>query len=112
MPQHDRLDLRGIGWFLAIAFGLAWLLELPMFLSAEGLRSSWAQLITLANLTPAVATFVVARWIRPHADVDAGWGALTGQGGEGARLAGARPAGTALHPRIRLLATAGGPIPR
>jgi hypothetical protein len=30
--QQTKLDLRGIGWFLAIAFGIAWLLFLPMWL--------------------------------------------------------------------------------
>jgi uncharacterized protein len=58
------LDLRGIVWFLVISFGLAWLLDLPMALSG-GLNSPWALLITVQNLTPAIATLLVARWISP-----------------------------------------------
>jgi membrane protease YdiL (CAAX protease family) len=60
-----RLNLRGILWFLGIAYGLAWLLDLPMALSGKGLASPWASLIVLQNLTPAVATLLVARWISP-----------------------------------------------
>ena len=63
--RWEGLDLRGIGWFLAIAFGLAWLLELPMWLDGRGLESPWAGLILAVNFAPAVATFVVVRWISP-----------------------------------------------
>jgi uncharacterized protein len=60
-----RLNLRGIVWFVVIAYGLAWLLDLPMALSGKGLSSPWASLIVLQNFTPAVATLLVARWISP-----------------------------------------------
>jgi hypothetical protein len=74
-----RLNLRGILWFVVIAYGLAWLLDLPMVLSGKGLTSPWASLILLQNFTPAIATFLVARWISPlpHMRVATGlrWGA-------------------------------------
>lgn len=60
-----RLDRRGIGWFLLISFGVAWLLDLPVALSG-GLTSPWALLlIALQNFTPSIATLLVARWISP-----------------------------------------------
>lgn len=62
---HSKLDLRGIFWFLVIAYSTAWLIDLPMALDPRGLRSPWAALIPLANFTPALATLVVVRWISP-----------------------------------------------
>ena len=63
--QREGLDVRGIGWFLAIAFGVAWALSAPMLLDARGLNSPWAMLYSAINFAPAIATFVVIRWIRP-----------------------------------------------
>jgi uncharacterized protein len=60
-----KLDRRGIVWFVVIAYGLAWLLELPLVLDGKGLSSPWAWLILVVNFTPSVATFLVARWISP-----------------------------------------------
>jgi membrane protease YdiL (CAAX protease family) len=62
--QQTKLDLRAIGWFLAIAFGIAWLPFLPMWLDGQGLRSPWAVLILLMTFAPTIATFAVTRWIR------------------------------------------------
>jgi membrane protease YdiL (CAAX protease family) len=62
---RPRLDLRGIIWFVVIAYGLAWLLDLPMALSGKGLASPWASLVVAQNFTPSVATLIVARWISP-----------------------------------------------
>ena len=64
-PQPTKLDFRGIVWFLALAFIIAWLLELPMLLDGRGLNSPWAMLYPAINFAPAIATFVVIRWIRP-----------------------------------------------
>jgi hypothetical protein len=50
-----RLNLRGIIWFVVIAYGLAWLLDLPIVLSRQGLASPWVALLTLQNFTPAGA---------------------------------------------------------
>ncbi len=63
--QRTELDLRGIGWFLAIAFAIAWLVELPMLLDGRGINSPWAILYPAINFAPAIATFVVIRWIQP-----------------------------------------------
>ena len=60
-----RLNPRGIVWVVAIAYGLAWLLDLPIVLSKQGLASPWVALLTLQNFTPAIATVLVARWISP-----------------------------------------------
>ena len=63
--QREKLDRRGIVWFLAIAYIVAWLLAVPMWLSGQGPNSPWAVLITAMNFTPAIATFIVTRWISP-----------------------------------------------
>jgi hypothetical protein len=64
-PRTRELDLRGIGWFLVLAFAIAWLLELPMLLNGRGLNSPWAMLYSAVNFAPAMATFAVVRWISP-----------------------------------------------
>ena len=65
MQTTRTLDWRGIGAFLAIAFGLAWLLDLPIWLSGQGLASPWALLILPRNFTPLIATILVVRWLGP-----------------------------------------------
>ncbi len=62
---QTKLDIRGIGWFLVIACGIAWALALPMWLDGRGLESPWAVLILGMNFAPAIATLIVARWISP-----------------------------------------------
>ena len=64
-PQTKELDLRAIGWFLILAFAIAWLLELPMLLDGRGLNSPWAMLYSAVNFAPALATLAVVRWIHP-----------------------------------------------
>jgi hypothetical protein len=64
-PQTKELDLRGIGWFLVLAFAIAWLLELRMLLDGRGLNSPWAMLYSAVNFAPAMATFALVRWISP-----------------------------------------------
>jgi membrane protease YdiL (CAAX protease family) len=64
-----QLNLRGIGWFLVLAFAIAWLLELPMLLDRRGLNSPWAMLYSAVNFAPAIATFAVIRWISPVQEV-------------------------------------------
>ena len=65
MHTTSTLDRRGIGAFLAIAFGLAWLLDLPIWLSGQGLASPWALLILPRNFTPLIASVLVVRWLSP-----------------------------------------------
>jgi len=60
-----KLDWRGIGWFIIIAYGLMWLLALPMYLDGKGLNSPWSMLTLVMNFCPAVATLIVTRWISP-----------------------------------------------
>jgi membrane protease YdiL (CAAX protease family) len=67
--EWDRLDWRGILWFLAIAYALAWLIDLPMYLDGKGLNSPWTALIVLQNFTPAIATLLVVRWLHPLPDI-------------------------------------------
>ena len=63
--QSTKLDLRGIGWFLAIAFGIAWLLAALMWLGGGLDSPSAAILYPAVNFVPMVATFIVIRWIHP-----------------------------------------------
>jgi uncharacterized protein len=65
VTPRSPFDWRGIGWFLAIAFGLAWLLDLPIWLSDQSLASPWALLILPRNFTPLIATLLVVRWLSP-----------------------------------------------
>lgn len=83
MLKTKVLDLKGIAWFLAIAFGLAWLIDLPMYLDGRGLNSPWAALIVLQNFTPAVATFIVVRWISPLPQIRTATGLRRGVKGTG-----------------------------
>lgn len=59
------VNWRGVGWFLVIAFAVAWLLELPVVLDPRGLLSPWALLIYLVNYAPTVATLLVVRRLSP-----------------------------------------------
>jgi membrane protease YdiL (CAAX protease family) len=61
----SRVNRRGVLWFIAIAYGLAWLLEAPLWLDGRGLNSPWLLLTLLVNFTPAIATLIVTRWISP-----------------------------------------------
>ena len=81
--KTKTLDLKGIAWFLAIAFGLAWLIDLPMYLDGRGLNSPWAALIILQNFTPAVATLIVVRWISPLPQIRIATGLRRGVKGTG-----------------------------
>jgi membrane protease YdiL (CAAX protease family) len=71
---QGRLDLRGIAYFLLIAYGLAYLLDLPMFLDGLGFKSPWAALLPLRNFTPAIATLLVVKVLLPlpHAGLATG----------------------------------------
>jgi membrane protease YdiL (CAAX protease family) len=65
--EHHRVDVRGVVSFVAIAYVPAWLLTLPLWLTGEGLSWAWAPLVlTLMTFMPAVAAFVVSKWISPR----------------------------------------------
>ncbi|MGQ9480988.1 CPBP family intramembrane glutamic endopeptidase [Chloroflexus sp.] len=60
------LNWRGIGWFIGLAMGFAWLCCLPLWLSGQGLHHPLAfALILLMMFTPSLATLIVVRWISP-----------------------------------------------
>ncbi|AWB90368.1 CPBP family intramembrane metalloprotease domain-containing protein [Salinibacterium hongtaonis] len=60
-----RLNLRPILLFVAIAFGGAWLVALPMWLSGEGLAHPFASLLLIVMMfTPAIAALISARVFR------------------------------------------------
>jgi uncharacterized protein len=68
LPSVPMLSIhngRGVVWFLLIAFSLAWLLDLSIWLSGQGLASPWALLILVRNFTPLIATIVVLRVVAP-----------------------------------------------
>jgi hypothetical protein len=79
--SQTKLDLRGIGWFLAIAFCVAWLLALPMWLDGRGLASPWSALVLPMTFAPTIATFVVTRWISPLQGVRRATGLRLGEKG-------------------------------
>lgn len=76
------LDIRGIGAFTLIAYALAWLTVLPLWLSGEGLRHPLALPLTIAMMfTPSVATLIVTRFVsRPPEGVRAATGLRLGKG--------------------------------
>lgn len=56
----DRVPWVAVVVFLAIAFGASWLIQLPVWLSGEGLTHRWFGLLTLAMMfSPALAAIVV-----------------------------------------------------
>jgi len=60
------INRRGIGAFVLFSFGLAWLIALPLWTSRSGLHASWARVdMALMMFTPAIATFIVSRWVSP-----------------------------------------------
>lgn len=60
-------DLRSIAIFLAIAFPLAWLVALPLWVG-DGLASPWLPVVAVAMMTtPSIAALVVVFLVdRPH----------------------------------------------
>ncbi len=66
-PRMDRRDLRSVTVFIILAFALAWLLALPLWLG-DGLASRWFTLVATATmLTPAIAALVVVFFVeRPR----------------------------------------------
>lgn len=69
-PTEQPVDWRGVGVFVAVAFGLAWLLDSALYLSGQGLAAPWAGAVLIAQMfTPAIGTLVVTRLRRPAAGV-------------------------------------------
>ena len=64
-----RLALRPILAFLIIAFGLAWVFALPLWLG-DGIASPWLTVVALATMTtPALAALIVVRFIERPASI-------------------------------------------
>ncbi len=60
------LDRKGLAGFLAISFGIAWVLAVPLLLDPRHLAAPWTKGVLAATMfAPAIATFVVTRWISP-----------------------------------------------
>lgn len=78
----NQLDLRGIGSFTLIAAGLAWLIISPLWITGVGLASPFAlPLMSLMMWTPAIAAFIVVRFIRrPAAGIRSATGLRLGKG--------------------------------
>lgn len=76
------LDLKGIVSFLLLANGLGWLVVSPLWLSGQGLQHPLVGLILpLLMFTPALATFIVTRWIsRPPQGIRTATGLRLGKG--------------------------------
>ncbi|HMQ34707.1 MAG TPA: CPBP family intramembrane metalloprotease [Chloroflexaceae bacterium] len=76
------LDRRGVISFVLLAYGLAWLVASPLWLSGQGLRHPLAlPLITAMMFTPALATLIVTRFIsRPPEGLRAATGLRLGKG--------------------------------
>lgn len=67
-----RISVRPIAVFLAVAFGGAWLVALPLWLSGEGLATPGATIYLVAMMfTPAIAALVAHRIDRTGRFVDA-----------------------------------------
>lgn len=66
-PRMNGQDLRSIGVFTILAFALAWLLALPLWLG-DGLASPWFTLVATATMTtPTIAALVVVFFVeRPR----------------------------------------------
>ncbi|MFB9565601.1 CPBP family glutamic-type intramembrane protease [Saccharopolyspora hordei] len=65
--EHERVDVRGVVSFVAIAYLPAWLLTLPLWLTGEGLSWTYAPVVLFAMMfMPAVAALVVGKWISPQ----------------------------------------------
>lgn len=62
----ERMRWAALALWLALALGLAWLIQLPVWLSGEGMQHPlFLLLTTLMMFTPAVATLVTVLVFRP-----------------------------------------------
>ncbi|MGH3322160.1 MAG: lysostaphin resistance A-like protein [Streptosporangiaceae bacterium] len=63
---ETRVDRRGVWSFLVIAYAAAWLVDVPLWVSPRHLAAPWALAVMIGMMyTPALATFVVTRWVSP-----------------------------------------------
>ncbi|NJN19637.1 MAG: CPBP family intramembrane metalloprotease [Oscillochloris sp.] len=80
--ERQNVDWLGVGSYVALAFGLAWLVAAPLWLSGEGLRHGLAlPIITGMMFTPALATLIVTTLIRrPTEGIRSATGLRLGKG--------------------------------
>ncbi len=80
--RSASLDLRGLLSFILLAYGLAWLVASPLWLSGQGLAHPFAGVVLpLMMFTPALATLIVTRLIsRPAEGVLTATGLRLGRG--------------------------------
>ncbi len=66
-PRMSARDLRSVGLFTVLAFALAWLVALPLWLG-DGLASPWFPVVAVAMMaTPALAALAVVFFVeRPR----------------------------------------------
>ncbi|MBX0329513.1 CPBP family intramembrane metalloprotease [Oscillochloris sp. ZM17-4] len=78
----SRLDMKGIVSFTLIAYGLAWLIASPLWISGQGLRHPLAlPLMAGMMFAPSIAALIVTRFIsRPAEGVRAALGMRLGKG--------------------------------
>ena len=59
MYPVGMLDRKGLAGFLAIAFGIAWLLAVPLWLDPRHLAAPWTKWVLMATMfAPAILRFV------------------------------------------------------
>ena len=69
-PLPDRVDLRALGIFVLLAYGLAWLVALPVWLRGQGTSDPLLPLVAVVMMaTPAIAALCVSRWVRRPASI-------------------------------------------
>lgn len=66
----DRVDLRALGVFVLLAYGLAWVVALPLWLRGRGIEDPLLPLLAVVMMaTPTIAALVVSRWVRRPASI-------------------------------------------
>jgi hypothetical protein len=72
--MSERADhKRGVVWFLVLAFGLAWAIEIGLYAAGVPLSSPIAAAgLVLVMFTPGIAAFIIRRFITCEGFADVG----------------------------------------
>ncbi len=74
------MNRRSLFVFLALSFGLAWLVTLPLWLSPRGIKHPAATFVLMGMmLTPSIATFVVTRFVEREPALKTATGLVLGR---------------------------------
>lgn len=66
----SEVNWRAVGWYLALAFALAWLVSLPLYLSGKGLAYGYFTPVALAMMvTPMIAAIITVVGIEKYSFV-------------------------------------------